>query len=83
MTLQFTWQGCDSILAAPLVIDLVRLVERARRAGEAGALTWLAPFFKSPLGVTEQDFGIQMAMLHDWIATRAAALVGEKSDFFP
>lgn len=23
MTMQFTWQGCDSILAAPLVIDLV------------------------------------------------------------
>ena len=25
MTLQFTWQGCDSLLAAPLVIDLARL----------------------------------------------------------
>src|SRR5205085_11362329 len=25
MTLQFTWQGCDSALAAPLVIDLARL----------------------------------------------------------
>ena len=24
MTLQFTWQGCDSLLAAPLVIDLAR-----------------------------------------------------------
>ena len=24
MTLQFTWQGCDSALAAPLVIDLAR-----------------------------------------------------------
>ena len=83
MTLQFTWQGCDSILAAPLVLDLVRLVERARRGGESGALTWLAPFFKSPLGVTEQDFAIQMAMLHDWIAGRAAAPAGKKSDFFP
>ena len=34
MTMQFTWQGCDSILAAPLVIDLVRLVDRARLAGK-------------------------------------------------
>jgi myo-inositol-1-phosphate synthase len=83
MTLQFTWQGCDSILAAPLVLDLVRLVERARRGGESGALEWLAPFFKSPLRVTEQDFAIQMAMLHDWIASRAAAPAGKKSDFFP
>jgi myo-inositol-1-phosphate synthase len=83
MTLQFTWQGCDSILAAPLVLDLVRLVERARRGGESGALAWLAPFFKSPLGVTEQDFAIQMAMLHDWIASHGAAPAGKKSDFFP
>ena len=83
MTLQFTWQGCDSILAAPLVLDLVRLVERARRGGESGALTWLAPFFKSPLGVTEQEFATQMSMLHDWIAGRAAAPAGKKSDFFP
>ena len=25
MTMQFTWQGCDAILAAPLVLDLARL----------------------------------------------------------
>ena len=67
MTMQFTWQGCDSILAAPLVIDLVRLVDRARLAGEAGSLPWLASFFKSPLGCTEQGFAAQMNMLHDWV----------------
>ena len=66
MTMQFTWQGCDSILAAPLVLDLVRLVERAARAGEAGALEWLACFFKSPIGVTEQAFAPQVALLEDW-----------------
>ena len=66
MTLQFTWQGCDSILAAPLVLDLVRLVERAARAGQTGGLDWLACFFKSPIGVAEQDFSRQVALLHDW-----------------
>ena len=66
MTMQFTWQGCDSILAAPLVLDLVRLVERAARAGEAGALEWLACFFKSPIGVTEQAFAAQVTLLEDW-----------------
>jgi myo-inositol-1-phosphate synthase len=66
MTFQFVWQGCDSILAAPLVIDLVRLVERAQRAGERGSLPWLACFFKSPLGVTEQDFSKQFALLEAW-----------------
>ena len=76
MTLQFTWQGCDSILAAPLVLDLVRLVERAHRGGETGALEWLACFFKSPLGVSEQSFSAQVAMLHEWIAKHAADRVG-------
>ena len=52
MTLQFTWQGCDSVLAAPLVIDLVRLTELGHAArGQSGLLKFLASFFKSPLGV--------------------------------
>ncbi len=67
MMMQFTWQGCDSILAAPLVLDLVRLVDRAHRGGECGALEWLASFFKSPLNVAEQDFSRQVAMLRDWV----------------
>jgi myo-inositol-1-phosphate synthase len=71
MVLQFTWQGCDSILAAPLVLDLVRLVERARRAGETGAIDWLACFFKSPLGVDEQDFGRQFSLLQAWAERHA------------
>jgi myo-inositol-1-phosphate synthase len=71
MTLQFTWQGCDSILAAPLVLDLVRLIERARRAGEYGAIEWLACFFKSPLNVAEQDFSKQVAMLDGWARSHA------------
>ena len=72
MTMQFTWQGCDSILAAPLVIDLVRLVDRARVAGEAGSLPWLASFFKSPLDCHEQGFAAQMTMLHDWVKKHSA-----------
>ena len=66
MTFQFTWQGCDSILAAPLVLDLIRLVERAHRAGERGALPWLACFFKSPLAATEQAFAPQFVWLQEW-----------------
>ena len=71
MTFQFIWQGCDSILAAPLVIDLVRLVERAHRAGERGVLTWLAAFFKSPLDVAGQDFSSQFAALEGWAQAHA------------
>ncbi len=72
MILQFTWQGCDSLLAAPLVIDLVRFTELARRRGETGLLTFLASFFKSPLGVSENDFGRQFQMLEQWAAKAAA-----------
>jgi len=67
MAMQFTWQGCDSLLAAPLVIDLARLTERAHRQGERGLLTFLASFFKSPLGVTEHDFVRQFQMLEAWV----------------
>jgi myo-inositol-1-phosphate synthase len=63
MSLSFTWQGCDSALAAPLVLDLARLADLARRDGEKGTLPWLAPFFKTPLDVEEQDFGRQHALL--------------------
>ena len=59
MTLQFIWQGCDSLLAAPLVLDLVRFAERAWRRGDTGVLTFLASFFKSPLGTDEHDFAVQ------------------------
>jgi myo-inositol-1-phosphate synthase len=79
MTLQFTWQGCDSILAAPLVLDLVRLVDRARRAGERGSLEWLACFFKSPLNVAEQDFGKQFAMLDAWARSQATPAAPQTS----
>jgi myo-inositol-1-phosphate synthase len=68
MTMQFTWQGCDSLLAAPLVIDLARLTALAQRRGESGALAHLACFFKSPLGAGEHDFGKQFAMLDDYAA---------------
>jgi myo-inositol-1-phosphate synthase len=68
MTLQFTWQGCDSMLAAPLVIDLARLTLRAQRRGETGNLPALACFFKSPIGVTDHDFSRQFELLEDYLA---------------
>ena len=55
MSMQFTWQGCDSILAAPLVLDMVRLTQLAMHRGEKGAMTQLAPYFKSPIGCSEHD----------------------------
>jgi len=77
MTMQFTWQGCDSALAAPLVIDLVRLADLALRRRESGPMTQAACFFKAPVGTQEQDLGRQYAMLDRYLRRgRIAALAG-------
>lgn len=70
MSLQFTWQGYDSILAAPLVLDLARLADLAKRHGEAGLMPQLASFFKSPLGVDEYRHAAQYEMLLDYAAKK-------------
>ncbi len=72
MVMQITWQGCDSILAAPLVLDLARFVELAARRGEQGELSFLSSFFKSPQGTEEQSFPKQFQMLEEW-AERVAS----------
>ncbi|SEP47194.1 inositol-3-phosphate synthase [Amycolatopsis saalfeldensis] len=69
MSLQFTWTGYDSALAAPLVLDLARLVGAAHAAGQTGALTELGFFFKDPLGSDEHRFAEQTRRLTDWAAT--------------
>ncbi|GAA3357613.1 inositol-3-phosphate synthase [Streptomyces antimycoticus] len=50
MVLQTIWQGCDSALAAPLVLDLARLTARAHEIGLAGPLPELGFYFKDPDG---------------------------------
>ncbi|MSQ94261.1 MAG: myo-inositol-1-phosphate synthase [Gemmataceae bacterium] len=67
MILQFLWQGCDSLLAAPLLLDIVRLTLLAQRRGEVGILKHLACFFKSPMGCDEHDFFKQMEMLAAYV----------------
>jgi len=67
MILQFLWQGCDSLLAAPLLIDIVRLTLLAQRRGEHGVLSHLACFFKSPMGCNEHDFFKQMELLVEYV----------------
>lgn len=65
MSLQFMWQASDSALAAPLVLDLVRLTDLASERGESGALGHLAFFFKAPLGSQEHDLSRQHALLRE------------------
>ncbi|BDZ65233.1 inositol-3-phosphate synthase [Agromyces mangrovi Wang et al. 2018] len=71
ITLQTTWSAYDSMLAAPLVIDLVRLLALAEAAGRAGAISELGYFFKDPIDSDEHAFHAQSAALHRF-ATAAA-----------
>ncbi len=66
MRMQFIWEGCDSILAAPLVLDLVRLLDLAASRGEPGPARHLACFFKKPLGWDECDLHAQWHALEDY-----------------
>ena len=43
----------DSILAAPLVLDLALFLDLARRAGMHGVQEWLSFYFKSPMTLPE------------------------------
>lgn len=67
MSLQFVWQGFDSLLAAPLVLDLVRLAEFAQIRGEYGLMPHLASFFKAPLGVRAHALHEQVQLLTDYV----------------
>ena len=68
MSMQFTWQGNDSALAAPLVLDLARLAGFAQAQGETGLMRHTAAYFKSPAGVDEQNFVKQFELLESYVA---------------
>lgn len=57
----------DSILAAPIVLDLVLFMDLARRAGMKGIQEWLSFYFKSPMVAPglypEHDLFIQLMKL--------------------
>ena len=67
MAMQFIWQGCDAILAAPLVLDLVRFADLAAARGESGSMPHLACFFKQPFRVAEHDLHRQWQLLTDYL----------------
>jgi myo-inositol-1-phosphate synthase len=60
----------DSILAAPLAIEIARVLDLAARCGEAGPQAQLSVFFKLPMSVTDrpqQPFHVQEAELLKWL----------------
>ena len=65
-SVQFTWTGADSALAAPLVLDLARLAELAHRRGEVGEMEHTASFFKAPIAGGSHEFAVQFARLYEY-----------------
>jgi myo-inositol-1-phosphate synthase len=67
MQLKINFLCRDSILAAPIVLDSVLLLDLAKRAGMAGIQEWLSFYFKSPMHAPEvypeHDLFIQLMKL--------------------
>ena len=67
MQIKVDFQCRDSILAAPLILDLVLLMDLAQRVGMNGIQEWLSFFFKSPMHKAnlypEHDVFIQLMKL--------------------
>ncbi|HTG33151.1 MAG TPA: inositol-3-phosphate synthase [Thermoanaerobaculia bacterium] len=53
MQIKIDFMCRDSILAAPLVLDLALFLDLARRAGMHGIQEWLSFYFKSPMTLPE------------------------------
>jgi len=57
----------DSILAAPIVLDLILFLDLAKRVGFSGIQEWLSFYFKSPMHLPElypeHDLFVQLAKL--------------------
>jgi myo-inositol-1-phosphate synthase len=63
----------DSILAAPLAIEIARCLDLAKRRGEGGIQEQLSVFFKLPMskaGTPEHAFHKQEELLTAWLSSR-------------
>ena len=69
----------DSILAAPLCLDLVLFTDLAKRAGMSGIQSWLSFYFKSPMHdnehIAEHDLFIQYVKLKNTLRQ----IIGEET----
>ena len=68
----------DSILAAPLVLDIALLLDLAQRIGWKGIQEWMSFFFKTPMAkkglVAENDLFIQQTKLKNTLRAIAGEL---------
>jgi myo-inositol-1-phosphate synthase len=68
----------DSILAAPLVLDLALFLDLARRAGMHGIQEWLSFYFKSPMTLPELYPEHDLFIQHMKLKNTLRYLMGEE-----
>ncbi|HEX2097563.1 MAG TPA: inositol-3-phosphate synthase [Rubrobacteraceae bacterium] len=77
MQIKINFLARDSILAAPIVLDLALFLDLAKRAGMGGIQEWLSFYFKSPMTLPElypeHDLFIQQMKLKNTLR----AMMGE------
>jgi myo-inositol-1-phosphate synthase len=85
MQLKINFLCKDSILAAPLVIEIARLLDYAQRCGEKGVQNQLSVFFKLPqvsdetTEIPEHALHKQEQMLLDWLEKHATTTQKESA----
>ena len=88
ITMQTIWSAYDSMLAAPLILDIARLLALAETAGVRGVVPELGFFFKDPWGSDVHDFSRQATELYAWAhatgarAATAAGVAARSSEAF-
>jgi hypothetical protein len=67
----------DSVLAAPLVLEIARVLDLAQQRGEAGPQEQMSLFFKAPQTsngrAPEHSFPVQERMLMEWLGVDGSA----------
>jgi len=67
----------DSILAAPIVLDLALFMDLAQRAGMAGIQEWLSFYFKSPMAAPQLTPEHDLFIQHTKLKNTLRWLMGE------
>jgi myo-inositol-1-phosphate synthase len=73
----------DSILAAPIVLDLALFSDLAKRAGMSGTQEWLSFYFKSPQTAPGPAPRARHLQATDQAAEHAALYDGRRPDYAP
>src|SRR5262245_19450517 len=67
----------DSILAAPLLLDLILFMDLAQRAGLSGIQEWLSFYFKAPMCCADEHPEHDLFIQHLKLTNALRTLVGE------